>query len=364
MADGELLLTIGQQQVYGWTQIRVTRGIERLPSDFDIGMTERWPGELARLSVEPGMACQVRIDDDLVITGYIDDYGPSFDDQSHWVRVAGRSKCADLIDCAAEWPGGQISNATVLGVAQKLASVYGPVINGKAEGIPVATDVTDLVVLPQTNVLLGESAFEIIERMARFSAVLAYDRPDGSLFLTRVGTKRAASGFVEGQNIQRADGRYSAAMRYSTYSAYIQSADTLLDAGPAGNLIGTATDPNVTRHRGLVLISEGGGLGNDIAVQRARWEAARRVGRSRVVTIVTDSWRDAAGALWEPNTLVSVTSDRLKLSAESLLIAEVTYQRDEYNGTTAVLTLLAPEAFLPQPINLTPMWGDIPQVSQ
>lgn len=363
MADGELFLTIGQQQVYGWTQIRVTRGIERLPSDFDLGMTERFPGELGSLMVEPGMACQVRIDDDDVITGYIDDYMPSFDDQDHGIRVAGRSKCADLIDCAAEWPGGQISNATVLGVAQKLGAVYGPVVNGKAEGIPVATDVTDLVVLPQTNVMLGESAFEIIERMARFSAVLAYDRPDGSLFLTRVGTRRAASGFVEGVNIQRAYARYSAASRYSTYSAYIQSADTFLDAGQAGNLIGSAIDPNVTRHRGLVIISEGGGLGNDIAVQRARWEAARRVGRSRVITIVTDSWRDGAGALWEPNTQVQVTSPRLKLNAESLLIAEVTYQRDEYSGTTATLTLLAPEAFLPQPINLTPMWGDIPQVT-
>ena len=363
MADGELLLSIGEQQVYGWTQIRVTRGIERLPSDFDIGMTERWPGELSRLDVEPGMACQVRMDDDLVITGYVDDYDPSFDAESHQVRVAGRSKCADLIDCAAEWPGGQISNATVLGVAQKLASVYGPMVNGRAEGIPVATDVPDLVVLPQTNVMLGESAFEIIERMARFSAVLAYDRPDGSLFLTRVGTRRAGSDLVEGQNFHRDSARYSAAMRYSTYAAYIQSADTYLDAGSAGNLIGIALDPNVTRHRGLVIISEGGGLGNDIALQRARWEAARRVGRSRVVTIVTDSWRDGAGQLWEPNTLVSVTSPRLKLSAESLLIAEVTYARDDYYGTTATLTLLAPEAFLPQPINLTPLWGDIPTVT-
>lgn len=363
MADGELFLALGQQQVHGWTQVRVTRGIERLPSDFDLGLTERFPGELAELVVEPGMACQLRMDDDLVITGYVDDYDPGFDAESHYVRVAGRSKCADLIDCAAEWPGGQISNATVLGVAQKLGSVYGPAVNGKAEGIAVATDVPDLVVLPQTNVMLGESAFEIIERMARFSAVLAYDRPDGSLFLTRVGTRRAGSALVEGENIQRADARYTVAARYSTYSAYIQSADTYLDAGSAGNLIGIATDPNVTRHRGLVIISEGGGLGNDIAVQRARWEAARRVGRSRVVTIVVDSWRDGAGQLWEPNTLVSVTSPRLKLNAESLLIAEVTYVRDDYSGTTATLTLLAPEAFLPQPINLTPLWGDIPQVT-
>ena len=26
----------------GWTDVRVTRGIERMPSDFGIGMTERF----------------------------------------------------------------------------------------------------------------------------------------------------------------------------------------------------------------------------------------------------------------------------------------------------------------------------------
>lgn len=59
----------------------------------------------------------------------------------------------------------------MLGVAQKLASVY--------QGIAVSTDVSDLIVLPQTNDMLGESAFEVIDRMARYSAVLAYDLPDG-----------------------------------------------------------------------------------------------------------------------------------------------------------------------------------------
>ncbi|MBB4863356.1 prophage tail gpP-like protein [Pseudomonas nitritireducens] len=365
MADDDLYLTVGDQVVTGWTEIRVTRGIERLPSDFDIGLTELYPGELTRLVIEPGMSCEARLGDDVVISGYIDNFIPSMSRSSHSIRVTGRSKCADLIDCAAEWPGGQISNANILGVATKLGQVYGPAgASGQPVGIPVSSDVPDLVILPQTNVMLGESAFEIIDRLARFSAVLAYDLPDGSLFLTRVGSQKAASGFREGDNVEEASVRYSADQCYSTYSAFIQSADTLMDLGASGNLIGTATDPNVKRHRGLIIISEGGGLGNDIAVLRAKWEAARRRGRSRVVHLVTDSWRDAAGALWQPNTLVPVSLPRLKLESEGLLISEVTFQRDAYRGTTAALTLMAPEAFAPQPINLTPLWGDVSQVAQ
>lgn len=358
METDDLTITLGDLDITGWTDVRVTRGIERLPSDFNLGMTELYPGELDKLVAVPGASCRVRLGGDPVITGYVDHFVPSISAGAHSIQINGRSKCADLIDCAAEWPGGQISNQTVLGIAQRLASVYGPSINGVAEGIPVTTDVTDLPILPQTNLMLGESAFEIIDRMARFSAVLAYDLADGSLFLTRAGTRRAASGFAEGMNVQRAYIDFSANLIYSDYNAYIQSVDTYTDLGQAGNRLAPAKDINCKRHRMMVIISEGGGLGNDIAVKRAQWESARRFGRSKVIHVTTDSWRDSAGALWEPNTLVPVYLPRLKFQSEDMLIAEVTFLKNSYSGTTAELILMDPSAFLPQPINLTPLYGE------
>jgi len=362
MVSDDLTITSGDLTITGWTDIRVTRGIERLPSDFSIGMTELYPGELHKIVLEPGDACQVRLGDDPVVTGYIDHFVPGISAGDHSIRISGRSKCADLIDCAAEWPGGQITNQTVLGIAQRLASVYGTPINGVAAGIQVATDVTNLPILPQVNLMLGESAFEIIDRMARFSAVLAYDLPDGSLFLSQAGTRRAASGFAEGVNVQSAYIDFSADFTYSDYNAYIQSVDTFTDMGQAGNKLYTAKDINVKRRRMMVIISEGSGLGNDIAVKRADWEAARRFGRSKVIRVTTDSWRDSSGALWEPNTLVPVSLKRLKFFAESMLIVDVTFIRNDYSGTTAELTLMSPAAFLPQPINLTPLYGELSQV--
>lgn len=354
MEPDELYLTADGSVVTGWTDIRVTRGIERLPSDFNVGLTELYPGELERLVIEPGAACEVRLGGDLVISGYADHFVPSISAGAHSIQVAGRSKCADLVDCAAEWPGGQISNANVLGIAQKLASVY--------KDLPVTSDIADLPILPQSNLMLGESAFDIIDRMARFSAVLAYDLPNGGLFLTRAGTRQAASGLVEGLNIQAAYIHYSADQIYSDYDAYIQSVDTYTDLGQGGNQLQKVRDFGAKRHRTLVIISEGGGLGNEIAIQRATWESARRWGRSRVVKIITDSWRDADGLLWEPNTLVPVSIPRLKFVADSMLISEVTFMKTPENGTTAELTLMAPEAFLPQPINLTPLWGEFAEI--
>jgi prophage tail gpP-like protein len=346
----DLILTVNGQAISGWTSIRATRGIERLPSDFDIELTELYPGELSKVIIAPGLPCTVQLGGDLVLTGYVDRFVPSISSGQHSIRVMGRSKCCDLLDCSAEWPGGQISGSSALGIAQKLAQVY---------GITVQSSVSDLPVIPQFNLMLGESAFEIIERISRYSAVLAYDMPDGSLQLAQVGTATAASGFVEGQNVQHASIEYAMDQRYSTYQAFLQSMDVLTDLGDGGNLLYTINDPNVPRHRGLVIIAEAGSGGNDLAAKRANWEMTRRAGHSRRVRVMADSWRDSAGKLWAPNTLAHLSLPSLKLVSDTFLIGEVIYLRDVDQGTTAELVLMPPDAFRPEPILLQPVFGDI-----
>jgi prophage tail gpP-like protein len=348
----DLIITSGTQSVSGWTDIRVTRGIERLPSDFAISMTEEHPDEFDPILLAEGDPCVVSLGDDLVITGYIDHNVPSIDANDHTIHVVGRSKCSDLVDCSVEWKGGQISNSTVHGVAQRLSSVY---------GIEVSTNINNLPIIPQTNLMLGESPFEIIDRMARFSSVLVYDLPDGNLFLTQSSVDVAASGFTGGVNVLHAHIDRSADIRYSDYDVYIQSVDMFSDLGDSGNKIANVKDFQCKRHRRMVIISEGGGKGLDIAYQRGIWERERRIGRSMIVKVIADSWRDVSGALWEPNTLVPVHLPRLKLPQVNLLISEVTYRKNS-SGTTAELTLMRPEAFTPQPINLTPFAGDVAQV--
>jgi len=341
----------GGQQVQGWTNVRITRGLERCPSDFEVGLTELYPGEADELVVQAGDTCIVKIGNDTVITGYVDRVIYSIDAEHHSIRLIGRGMCADLVDCAAEWPNGQISGNSILGIAQKLAAVY---------GIKVSSAVANLPVIPQFNFMIGETGWEIIERVARYSQVLAYDLPDGSLYLSQVGTTEAASGFIEGQNVQRADVEFSMDQRYSVYEAFIQSMSQLGDLGNGGNLLAIVEDPNCTRNRARTIISEGGGLGNDVAIKRATWEMNRRAGRSRVVSLTTDSWRDAAGTLWTPNTLAPVSLPSWKLPSDPAfwLISEVTYRLDE-RGTSTDIVLMQPQAFSPEPILLQPSAPDV-----
>jgi prophage tail gpP-like protein len=347
----DITLAIGANTISGWDEIRVTRGVERCPNDFDLSLTERFPGEAQDLVVQQGDPCTVSIGGDLVITGYVDRFRPSISPEGHTIRVTGRGKCQDLVDCAAEWLNGQISGSSALQIAQNLAQPYGITVT--------ATEADVGPQIPQFNLIRGESAWEIIERVCRYRGLLAYELPDGSLFLTQVGTGSAASGFVQGVNVQTASAEYSMDQRFSEYVALLQSVDVFGDLGDGGNLLETAYDPGVPRHRQKVLIAEAGGGGADVCKQRALWEAARRAGRSNQIVLTTDSWRDAAGTLWTPNTTVTLDLSALKLPNYTWVIGAVTYKLDE-NGTTADLLIMPNSAFLPEPILLQPFPADVP----
>ena len=338
--DGDLTLIAASRNLSGWTDVRVTRGIERVPSDFEIGLTERYPGEADDVTVKPGDPCQVMIGGDLVVTGYVDQLENNISGTQHRVVVRGRGKCEDLVDSAAEWPNGQIPTATVLQIAQKLAAPLNITVNALVDtGKPV----------PMFALIHGETVYEIIDRICRYRGLLAYEDETGALVFAHAGTTSAASGFVLGQNVIEATAHFRMDESFSDYYAYAQAIDIFADPGGLPDKPAHITDFSVPRHRVMAIVAESTTGGLDIANARAAWECNRRHARQMSVTIIADSWRDLAGALWRPNTLAGVSLPSLKIDKVQWLISEVTYKRGE-DGTTCELMLAAPAAFVPQPV--------------
>ncbi|MEI7127405.1 phage tail protein [Pectobacterium versatile] len=339
----ELVLTVGGKQLSGWDEVRVTRGIERFPSDFDLSLMDYYPGSNERQLVNPGDECTVRLGSDLVLTGYVDQWSPMISRTRHEVRATGRSKCQDLVDCSAEWPNNVINMSDPIQLARNLAQPY---------GISVSSDVTGLEAIPQFTLNWGESAQEIIDRVSRFSALLYYDLPDGNLHLTRVGTKKAASGVAQGVNVETAYFSSSMDERFSEYIGVSMSITPVAELG--GNYsavtLATARDPEAAkmRNRKRIVIVESTMNATNQAQRAIDWEMNRRYGRSRQLNVTIDSWRDSAGALWEPNTLIPIRIPVLGLADEEWILAEVTYIRDA-QGTHARMALMPPAAFSVQP---------------
>lgn len=350
MAD-DVVLIVGGKRLAGWTSTRVTRRLEGLPNSFAFSATEQSPIYVDAGTVQEGDPFTLQIGADKVITGYVDDVVPALREGSHEVQVSGRGKCQDLVDCAAIWKSCQVSGANALEIAQKLAKPYG--ITASCIGDPGPA-------VPQFNIEVTQSPAEVLELVTRHAALLYYEGTDGNLILSRVSTDRAGSGFVEGQNIQAAQYRRSMAQRFSRYECALLSVETTgLFQDHDGLFYATATDPNVKRLRRMVIVAEGVQGGLALAQKRANWEAARRAGRGRAITITTDSWRDGKDKLWAPNTLASVQSPKLGLPNASLCISEVSYLDNLDSGRTAEVTLMPPPSFLPEPIQLQPLVGGL-----
>ncbi|TMV39241.1 hypothetical protein FGG78_42705, partial [Thioclava sp. BHET1] len=67
----------------GWTSIRVSRGVERCPADFEITATEKNPDQAQQIDMLPGDSCQILLGGDRVLEGYIDRVIPQIGPQSH-----------------------------------------------------------------------------------------------------------------------------------------------------------------------------------------------------------------------------------------------------------------------------------------
>lgn len=358
MNDGSLTIKTGGIKIEGWEEIRVTRGMERCPNDFSIRMTEKFKKELSRVVIAPGSACEVWLGKDKVITGYVDRYIPSIASNRHSVQLTGRGRCQDLVDCSAKYEGGSFRNMTLKGIAEALSKPFGiQVIASKA-----LDDAQNPI--PTFPLMYGETVMEIVERVARYKKVIAYENPDGNLVLTGVSSLRHKTAIVEGQNVQAATMIYNNDQRHSSYTAYLTAIDNLNEYSghkTALSEIEPVLDEGIKRYRPLIMIVETGDAGYQVTRDRLVWERNRRRGRGQMLRVTVDSWRDGSGALWEPNKQVSVHLPTLHVGvgkdvaySVDWTISEVTYIRNAQQGTVAELTIMPPESFSPEPIVFQP----------
>lgn len=342
--DGDLTLSISGQEISGWQEIEVTLRAEAFPNSFAVGLSST---DQVVSWARAGAPCTVRLGNDQVLTGYIDRVTTGGSPSSHSISVIGRGKTQDLVDCSGEWPSGQLVNGDALSIAAQLAEPYG--INVE---LGVGASAGEKV--PQWLLNYGETAAAIIQRLARNAGLLAYEDAHGTLVLAKIETEQAASGVMYGGNVQAWSCEASMDQRFSNYVCALMSTDALIDL-PGGIFYHEEKDPNVPRHRQMDLVLETVATDpQSFTIQRARWEAARRAGRSTIVNASVDSWRDSAGALWRPNTIVPVQLPG-NLAGSALVLSEVTFRRSNEGGTTADLVLMPREAFTLEPIVLQPV---------
>jgi prophage tail gpP-like protein len=373
-----LVLRIQGTDYGGWTSVRVRRSVEEASGTWACEVSERWPGRDQPWPIAPQDACTVYLDGQLVMTGWVEGYAPSFDARSHRIEVRGRSLTADAVDSSVEIDGGQLKGLTLQQVSERVLKPLG--INVDFKNAP------DGGKLPDIQVQQGETAHALIERVCRMQGLLVFDDERGHLIIARPGAGGSQGTLVQGENgnIVSASAELDWSERPSdvTVKATKVPADDPADwpdgAGTNGGATGRAAgddtgdgdgeatdpdtgepgsndtavapsgranDPAVKRHRPLIIYGENVSDSKEAAL-RATYEIRRRIGKSQRARVTVQNWTiPGSGALWQAGRMVAVQAKWLGALDQSLMVAAVDFLKDE-SGTRTELELTLPEAFM------------------
>jgi len=178
----KIILKVKEKEYSGWESAHVGKSLLQISGSFDFTATGIFGHVPEKWDIKLGDSCTVEIDDQVLITGYIEDMPISYDKETHTIQVAGRDKTGNLVDCSYIETPNVWEKESVFNIISTLCDPFE--IN-----VVVNITVTDEVTaeIPKFKADEGETVYEMISRLCRHKAILPVSYGDGYLTLTRAG---------------------------------------------------------------------------------------------------------------------------------------------------------------------------------
>lgn len=341
-----LLLEVNGVEYEDFTSASVTCQLDALAGSFSFEAvsTKKQP-----LPIRQGDACKITVDGNRILTGFIEQVDVDYDVTSHSIRLAGRSKTADIID------------STIFSLEIKAPISLKAVIKKVIEHIGAPISVFDNVGnLKDFNAAedslspeIGQNAFEFIEELARKRQVLLTTNGFGNIVITNSGTDISPINLQniignDNNNIESASVSYDDVARFSKYKVESQlnpvtanvagqtSTDALVNQ-PSDDII----DEKIRTSRQLLIQAESSSS-VDQATLRCKWEANLRKTRSIVYSVTLPQF-SYSGKLWRVNQLASIIDEFAGINS-TMLVTMITYVLDS-SGSNAIIAFVEKDAY-------------------
>lgn len=296
----------------------------------------------------PGQACEILVDDEKILTGFIERIEYTTDTKGNTYTISGRDKMGDLLD--SNLPGLSDAGPTVKATCEKVLKFLGidaRVIDETGEGVKPFESQYD-VIAPDAS----DTAFDFLVSVARRRQVMLTSNGDGDLVIVRgVGNSidqsivNRASG--EGNNLERVTFIVDHTKRFGSYvvegQMNLSAIDGTADADSISGSSFRVRDPDGIRSSRVKSISSEGTFSPTYSRDLARWECnvARARSRQYVATVV--GFRDRNGLLWRQNTAPIVIDDFAGINSR-MLVFGTQYILDD-RGQTTILAITDRDAF-------------------
>lgn len=318
-------LRIGGKSYDGAKSGSLNLNIDSVANSFSALVTNFWATSITE--IKAGDSVEVYMEGSKRFTGWIDRASPDIGGQGNLVNISGRSKSGDIIDCTPDVTQSEFKNQTFESLVLALVAPF---------GLTVKANVSTGEVIESANYDQGESIFEFLKKEAIKKGLLMYSDTSGNLVIDKAGTTSSGLIFKEGENILSCNARVDYSNRFSKYIVKgDQQSNPYVDEEAATNPMAIATDEEI-RYRPLIIMVSGKAT-DAICEQRAKWEAAIRIGKSVTYSVTLQGW------YFNLNETCTLQSNRIGAN-ESLLISKITNSFSE-SGKICTMELVRPITF-------------------
>ena len=384
MNDNEIKVLLGNKAYNNcWTNLRVSRSMEALAGAATLESVAFFDKETGTLNLpnrgnnraigweaEAGAKCQISINDQLVLTGYLDSIEVEYGENNK-LKFESRDVTSDLVDCSFALEYTKVLDQAFKKFAKwskfnKLKSFVASFLySGLSSGKYYAYEIIELICrgfgigisydesIKKTDnekityqVDYGIPIIDIIMDFCMKKGYLPVSYGDGKLTLTKGTIVRRAVGSITDGNIKTARLMQNNVNRFSIYRTMGQQqyGEHFKFPSEYTEIDGIHLDKGIRRVRPLVIISDSP-LSNADSERRAVFEANIRAGQSRSVEYVLEGWtQPGSKKIWDVNTLVPVKDKKLGIN-EDMLISEVDFSLDPSNGYESRLKLVHKDTY-------------------
>lgn len=358
--DNEVSLNINGNIFKYWKTVSITTELNTVASAFSVNAFSK--SSLMIDGLKSGRPVTVKIGEDTVLTGYIEQTPVSYSATSANVGIAGRSKTCDLIDCTVmvddpniSYEKPNTSNSNYVSCPQNAATEYKNVALETIiaqlimpYGIKLVNETKPLTKKRNFSAKHEDTVLKALQNLTSTENLLFYGNEKGDLVVTEKGKLTADDALVLGQNILTGDASFDASKIYKYYRAVGQDKGVTGKTGHAASSHNyTAVDDNVSRTRLLTKKVQGAA---DTAKCKVTAEGDRDYNRDQYfkITYKVQGWRQSTGKLWKINSLVDIKDDFLDIDtqkSQKFLITRVVFNLTENEGMTTTLDVIPPNGW-------------------
>lgn len=345
-------LEVDGQRFENFLSAWVEVGIDVLARAFSFTAATRGVDDIP---FRPGQACAVWIDDDRVLTGWVERVEVAIAEgaSEFTYTVSGHDRMVDVVDSHVDGLGefGSTVAAAASAVLRFLGVDARVVDLSTSSARPFAA--AGEVAAPE----VGETAGDFLWGVASRRQVLLASSGDGDLVILNGDPEP-----IEARLVHRADGVGNNLLamrltsdhhkRFGLYRVVAQPnvaalsyEEITMEASEIAAVTAERVDPAIRATRRRTIAGEATYTARDAAA-RARWEANLARAEGFVYSATVESWRDAAGELWRVNTAPTVEDEFAGVSAR-LMVSHLRFELTE-RGPATTLVLRRLDAYASQ----------------